>query len=173
MFNVASHHLQHSHVACDWCLCLHELKCDPTFTVIIVDMSRLHFRAETEFCTQSPILKNTLSYIFQINIGPFFFLLVCRVHLPETLSEPQPYLYTIDLLFLSTRILSILGPRLSRSLFLSPSLEDKKQLFHATLASTIHLRDHPLSYDVLSHPCQDIHSKQISLAAPVQHNPAT
>lgn len=103
MFNVAAPRLQHSHLACDWYLCLHELKCDPTFTVIVVDMSRLHFRAETGFCTQSPILKNTLSYIFQINIGPF--LLVCRVHLPETLSELQPYLYTIDLLFLSTRIL--------------------------------------------------------------------
>lgn len=59
-------------------------------------MIRLHFRAKIEFCTQScPILKNTLNYIFQINIGPFS--LVC--HLPETLSDPQTYLYTIDIFY--------------------------------------------------------------------------
>lgn len=74
---------------------LHVFKCDPTFTVIVVDIIRLHLRAKTGFCTQCcPILKNTLSYIFQINIGPF--LLVCQVHLPETPSEPQTYLYSID-----------------------------------------------------------------------------
>lgn len=134
-------------------------KCDPTFTVIVVDMIRLHLRAKIEFCTQScPILKNTLSYIFQINIGPFS--LVCQVHLPETLSEPQ---YTIHEYTPFVFLLSIL--------WFSLHLWRQNNFFHATLTSTIHLWDHPLSYDLLSHPCQDIHSKQISLAAPVQHNP--
>lgn len=87
--------LQNSHLSCDRCMYLHVFKCDPTFTVIVVDIIRLHLRAKTGFCTQCcPILKNTLSYIFQINIGPF--LLVCQVHLPETPSEPQTYLYSID-----------------------------------------------------------------------------
>lgn len=70
--HIAVPHLQHSQLICARCLfLLCVFKCDPTF-VIVEDMIRLHFRAKIEFCTQScPILKNTLSYIFQINIGPF------------------------------------------------------------------------------------------------------
>lgn len=39
--------------------------CDPTLTVTVVDMIRLHLRAKILFCTQScPILKNTLQVTF-------------------------------------------------------------------------------------------------------------
>lgn len=106
-------------------------KCDPTFTVIVADMIWLHLRAKFEFCTQScPILKNTLTYIFQINIGPF--LLVCQVHLPETLSEPQ---YTIHEYTLSVFLLPIL-------LIFSPSLWRQNSFF------MLHLLQ-PSTYEII------------------------
>lgn len=122
---------------CDRCLYFHVFKCEPTYSVIVVEVIRLHSSKKNKniWILYSPILK--LNYIVPNKYWSIF------ISIP-TISSWDSF-RTTDMVIHHRYIFFSIHERILHSSFY-PSLWRQNKLFHATFTSTIHSL-----YDLCAH----------------------